>query len=134
MKRILLAAVSAAVILVSPAAAAAPTFAVGASAIVLPKSPSFAPKPRNFRAVYRVGRGIYCVAPSPAFDWTRHAPLVAALPDQSKQRPGTVLAAWEARGQRCPAAAVQVRTLRLAAGELKAANDVAFHILIGGAD
>jgi hypothetical protein len=37
-------------------------------------------------------------------------------------------------GQRCPAAAIQVRTYRLRGAVPKPANDVAFHILVGGND
>jgi hypothetical protein len=124
----------AAVVLAAPASAAAPCFVVGASAIVLPAKPSFAPKPTNFRHVYRVGTGVYCVAPAASFDWTAHTPLVAPLPAQSRKGSGTLLASWEARGQRCPAAAIQVRTYRLQGATPKPANDVAFHVLVGGSD
>lgn len=133
MTRSILAAALAAGALAVPASAAAPAFVVGASAVVLPAKPSFAPRPTNFRHVYRAGVGVYCVAPSPSFDWTSHTPLVAPLPAQSKRGAGT-LASWEARGQRCPAAAVQVRTYRAVGGTLEPANDVAFHILVGGND
>ena len=123
-----------AIVLAVPASAAAPSFVVGASAIVMPAKPSFAPAPTNIRHVYRVGTGVYCVAPSPRFDWTSHTPLIAPLPAQSKRARGTLLASWDAGGQRCPAAAIQVRTYRLTGTALKPANDVAFHVLDGGAD
>jgi hypothetical protein len=125
--------VLAALLLALPAGAAAPTFVVGASAVVLPAKPSFAPLPVNFRHVYRVATGVYCVAPSPSLDWTRHTPLVAPLPGQSRRGSGSLLASWNARGQRCPAAAIEVRTFRLA-GSPRPSNDVAFHILVGGGD
>jgi hypothetical protein len=120
--------------LAAPAGAAAPTFAIGASAVVLPAKPSFAPKPLAFRDVYRAGKGIYCVAPAPSLDWPRHAPLVAPRPELSARGGGSLVASWEAGGQRCPAAAIQVRTYRLHGGRLAAANDVAFQVLVGGAD
>lgn len=134
MIRIALAAAAAAVVLVAPASAAAPTFVVGASGVVLPATPSFAKKPTGFRAVYRVGAGVYCVAPKPSFDWTEHTPLVAPLPALSTKRAGTLVASWDAGGQRCPAAAIQVRTYRILAGTPRPANDVAFHVLVGGND
>jgi hypothetical protein len=134
LKRTLIAAVAGAAVLAAPAAASAPTFVVGASAVVLPAKPSFAPQPTAFRQVYRVAKGVYCVAPSPAFDWSKHTPLVAPLPAQSAKRGGSLVASWDAGGQRCPAAAVQVRTYRLSGNTLRPANDVAFHILIGGGD
>jgi hypothetical protein len=84
--------------------------------------------------VYRAGTGLYCVAPAASLDWTTHTPLVAPLPEQSKKRSGSLLASWEARGQRCPAAAIQVRTYRVTGASVKGANDVAFHILVGGND
>lgn len=123
-----------ALVLAVPASAAAPTFVVGASGVVLPAKPAFAPKPTNLRSVYRVAKGVYCVAPAPSFDWSAHTPLVAPLPALSKKTGGTLLATWDAGGQRCPAAAIQVRTYRLAGASPKPANDVAFHLLVGGAD
>ncbi|HET8527569.1 MAG TPA: hypothetical protein VFL60_01565 [Gaiellaceae bacterium] len=130
----LLAAAALVLVLAAPASAAAPTFLVGASGVVLPGTPAFAAKPTNLRQVYRVGTGVYCVAPGPSFDWSSHTPLVAPLPALSKKRSGTLLATWDAGGQRCPAAAIQVRTYRLLGGLPKAANDVAFHLLVGGSD
>lgn len=130
----LLTLAAAACVLAAPAAADAPTFTVGASAIVLPAKPALAPGSTAVRQVYRVARGVYCVAPSPAFDWTAHTPLVAPLPALSAKGKGTLVASWDAGGQRCPAAAVQVRTYRVIAGTPRAANDVAFHLLVGGAD
>lgn len=131
---VVLAALAVAGALTVPASAAAPAFSVGASAVVLPGTPSLAPGAVNVRSVYRVGAGVYCVAPSPSFDWSRHTPLVAPLPAQSKRAAGTLLASWEAGGQRCPAAAIQVRTSRVVGGALRPAGDVAFHVLVGGAD
>jgi hypothetical protein len=133
-KKVLVLAAAAAAILALPATAATPVFVVGASAVVMPAKPSFAPVPTNFRHVYRAGAGVYCLQPSPRWDWTAHTPLVAPLPAQSKKRAGTLLASWNARGQRCPAAAIEVRTFRLVGTTLRAANDVAFHVLVGGND
>ena len=134
MKRTVLASAAAAAVFALPAVAAAPSFTVGASAVVLPAKPSLAKTPVNVRHVYRVGPGVYCVATAPSFDWTAHTPLVAPLPAQSRKAKGSLVASWDAGGQRCPAAAVQVRTYRIVAGTLRPANDVAFHLLIGGAD
>jgi hypothetical protein len=132
--RFLVLAALAAVVLSAPASAASPTFVVAASSIVLPAKPSFAPRPTSFRQVYRVATGVYCVAPAPSFDWTAHTPLVAPLPAQSKPGSGSLLASWDAGGQRCPAAAIQVRTYRVRTGTPRPANDVAFHVLVGGDD
>jgi hypothetical protein len=132
--KLVLALAALALLLAVPASAAAPSFVVGASGVVLPSKPAFAPKPTNLRSVYRVGKGVYCVAPKPSFDWTAHTPLVAPLPALSKRAGGTLLATWEAGGRRCPAAAIQVRTYRLAGAVPKPANDVAFHVLVGGND
>jgi hypothetical protein len=133
-KKVLVLAALAAAILALPATAATPVFAVGASAIVVPAKPSFAPTPTNFKQVYRAGKGVYCVQPSPSFDWTAHTPLVSPQPALSKHGAGTLLASWNASGQRCPAAAIEVRTFRLVGATLRAANDVAFHVLVGGRD
>ena len=107
---------------------------LAASALVVPAKPSFAPKPTNFRTVYRAGTGVYCVQTSPSFDWTAHTPLVSPQPQLSKRGAGTLLASWNAKGQRCPAAAIEVRTYRLVGSTAKPANDVAFHVLVGGSD
>ena len=133
-KALPLAALAAALSVAVPATAAAPTFVVGASAVVLPAKPSLATAPTNVRQVYRVGVGVYCVATAPAFDWTAHTPLIAPLPAPSAKAGGTLLASWNAKGQRCPAAAIEVRTYGLRGATLKPANDVAFHVLVGGND
>ena len=51
MKKVVFLAALAAAILLVPATAATPVFSVGASAIVTPAKPSFAPKPTNVRQV-----------------------------------------------------------------------------------
>jgi hypothetical protein len=53
-----------------------------------------------------------------------------AVGEQAGDGPRSLGGAWTA----LPAAAVQVRTLRLVGARLRPANDVAFHVLIGGAD
>ena len=67
-------------------------------------------------------------------DWTTPPPLVSPQPQLPKRGAGTLLASWNARGQRCPAAAIEVRTYRLVGTTAKPSNDVAFHVLVGGRD
>ncbi|HEV7641824.1 MAG TPA: hypothetical protein VGO39_13230 [Gaiellaceae bacterium] len=100
-----------------------------ATAIVLPAKPSLAAGSRNFRQVYRVGKGVYCVAPAASLDWTATTPYVTPLAARSRNG-GTLLASWEAAGQRCPAAAIQVRTFRGHGTSTSPADNVAFEVLI----
>jgi hypothetical protein len=133
-KRIIIViAALAAAVAAAGASATQPTLAVRASALVMPAKPSLAPGSSNFRQVYRVGRGVYCAAPAASIDWTKTTPFVTPLPAQSRKG-GTLLASWEAAGQRCPAAAIQVRTFRARGTTVAPADDVPFEILLGGTD
>jgi hypothetical protein len=127
--RAIIAAAALAAFVALPATAATPTFVVGSSAIVSPKKPSYLPEPYAFRTVKRVATGVYCLTTSQ--NWRTHTPLVSPLPELSPKG-APLLATWIARGTRC-GSAIEVRTFRLA-GTLKPANDVAFHVLVGGAD
>jgi hypothetical protein len=99
----------------------------------MPAKPSLAPGSTNFRQVYRVGKGVYCVAPAASIDWTKTTPFVTPLPAQSR-RGGALLASYEAAGQRCPAAAIQVRTFRAHGVTVAPADDVAFELVVGEGD
>jgi hypothetical protein len=127
---IVIAALTAAVA-AAGASATHPTLAIRASALVLPAKPSLAAGSMNFRQVYRVGRGVYCAAPAASIDWTKTTPLITPLPARSRKG-GTLLASWEAAGQRCPAAAIQVRTFRGHGTTVTPADDVAFEVVVGG--
>jgi hypothetical protein len=125
---LLLAACTAA--LAATADAAAPRLAIRASALVLPAKPSLAAGSRNVRGVYRVARGVYCVQTAPTVDWTRTSPYVTPVAARSAKGKGSLLAGYESGGQGCPAAAVPVRTFRVANGTLEPANDVAFELVV----
>jgi hypothetical protein len=119
----------AATVTAAGASATHTTLAARATAIVLPAKPSLAAGSTNFRQVYRIGKGVYCAAPAASIDWTKTTPYVTPLATRSR-RGGTVLASWEANGQRCPAAAIQVRTFRGHGTSASPADDVAFAVLI----
>jgi hypothetical protein len=112
------------------ASAANANFHVRAFAQVLPAKPSLASGSTNVRQAYRVGKGIYCVQPAPSIDWTTLTPLVAPLVPRSA-RGGSLLASYDAGGQKCPAAAIQVRTFRLHGARPTPADDVAFQLVLG---
>lgn len=132
MKRItLVIAALAAAVTAAGASATHPTLNVRALALVLPAKPSLARGSTNFRQVYRVGKGVYCAAPAASIDWTKTTPFVTPLPSQSGKG-GTLLASWESAGQRCPAAAIQVRTFRGHGTTVTPADDVAFEVVVVG--
>ena len=65
-------------------------------------------------------------------DWTASSPYVAAAAASSAKGRGSLLAAYDAGGQECPAAAIPVRTFRVVSGVARPANDVAFALVVPG--
>jgi hypothetical protein len=132
-KKLLPLAALAAATLALPATAATPVFVVGSSAVVSPAKPSLLQAPTGFRTVTRPAKGVYCLTTSQR--WASHTPLVSPQPALSAPRAGTsLLATWAARGAACKSGAIEVRTYRLTGAKLTPANDVAFHVLVGGSD